>query len=371
VTARILIDASNLVVGGGVQVAASFIGNLLERDSNVAPDWLHDCEVWVSPQVASNLGDCATHASVRVAARRWRLTPAARHKRDVVFTVFGPTYGPRVGRREVLGYADVTSIYPPVTRFGLLKLLRMRLRRILSLHSVRSADTVVVESVAMRERLVSAFGLADSRIAVSPNTWHEVFDVTPRDDEIAAARSELPRTGLLCLYVARAYPHKNHLILAPTARAAVAQGLEVRFVVTLTDDEWALLPPEARQTLINVGAKTVQELPALYAACDVVFFPSLLEASSVTPLEAMKAHKPLIASDRDFVRSVADGAALYFEPTEPDSAVRALMEVSHDPAGVEGRLDEGDRIVATWPRGRSRTDAYVRLIDDALDSLQR
>ncbi|WP_416954714.1 glycosyltransferase [Nocardioides sp. T5] len=65
----------------------------------------------------------------------------------------------------------------------------------------------------------------------------------------------------------------------------------------------------------------VSQVPALYEACDGVVFPVLTSASP-SLLEAMRASRPLVASDRPFVREVAGDAAWYFEPTDPASWLR-------------------------------------------------
>ncbi|WP_416954715.1 hypothetical protein ACNKF0_20955 [Nocardioides sp. T5] len=118
-SASVLLDMSNLVVGGGVQVGASF----LDEVATLAADpealrrwpWLADVVIEASDVVIANATGSWPDLDVRVVDGR----PAARlrrrrdgHRFDVSFTVFGPDYGPRRARTRIVGFADVTSLFP-------------------------------------------------------------------------------------------------------------------------------------------------------------------------------------------------------------------------------------------------------------------
>jgi glycosyltransferase involved in cell wall biosynthesis len=134
---------------------------------------------------------------------------------------------------------------------------------------------------------------------------------------------------------------------------------------TLRDGEWAALPPGARKWMFNHGESTAQQVLDIYRQVDAIFFPSLLETSSVTPLEANVLGIPLLASDRDFVRSSAD-AALLFEPKDPGSVAAALIEFEAD----KDRFWRRARSTAVDYReqlsGSSRSEAYFDLVDGQL-----
>src|SRR5690606_1166829 len=143
----VLVDASNLRVGGGVQVAASFLDELLpamDDDRLLARyPWLGDTDVEVSPVVAEHLTAAAPGERVRVVDRR-RPGPSRwlpnRRGYDVEFDVFGPVYATRRARLRVAGFADGTSLFgmPAGVDQPLARRLRSRLRAEVSRRFYRS-----------------------------------------------------------------------------------------------------------------------------------------------------------------------------------------------------------------------------------------
>jgi glycosyltransferase involved in cell wall biosynthesis len=368
------VDLSNLVVGGGVQVGASFLDELgrLQEDLDARRrwPWLATLVVEASDAVVANVTDPRPGLAVRVVDGR----PASRLRRvsrrrpyDVSFTVFGPDYGSRRARTNVIGFADVTSLFPEFAEIpGRGARLRHAVRSRVSKQRFRSADLVVVESAHVAAALTSRWSVPAERITVVPNVLNRVFDDETRQVPL---RVELPGgpAAPLVAFPTRPYPHKNLGVLGAAARALEDEhGRQVRFALTLTDAEWERLDSATKSASINVGPLVVGQMPALYAACDAVVFPSLNECFSVTPLEALRTGRPLVASDRAFVREVAGDAAWYFEPTEPDSVARALSGMLSDEASRERRVELGQGIAGGWPTAVDRAVAYLDLIDRAL-----
>lgn len=371
-SASVLVDLSNLVVGGGVQVGASFLDELgrLADDPEARARWPWLCDVVVeaSDVVVANATSTQPGLVVRVVDGR----PAARLRRrpgrpdfDVCFTVFGPDYGPRRARTRIVGFADVTSLFPELAvirgrRARLRHLVRARVSRRL----FRSANLIVAESSFVTLALNERWGIPAPRLRVVPNVLNRVFHEESRQ---VALHVDFPE-GPVFAFPTRPYPHKNLAVLGAASRVLRDQlDRSVRFALTLTDDEWQRLDPATRAVSYNVGPLVVGQMPALYAACAGVVFPSLNECFSVTPLEAMMAGRPLLASDRPFVREVAGEAAWYFEPTDPSSLARVLAEVLHDADGRGHRVDVGKRIAVGWPTAADRAAAYLAIIDEALN----
>ena len=217
---------------------------------------------------------------------------------DVAFTVFGPDYGPRRARRTLVGCADVTSVFPEFSGIhGLRPSLVHAVRRRVSRRIFRRADRIVAESAHVTAALHERWGIDESRLRVVPNVLNRVFD-DPSQQTPLPAGVDLDGAAVFA-YPTRAYPHKNLGVLGAARRiAAEGGGPDIRFALTLTDAEWEHLDPATRAASTNVGPLTVAQVPALYAACTGVVFPSLNECFSVTPLEALRAGRTLVASDR-------------------------------------------------------------------------
>lgn len=376
----VLLDMSNLVVGGGVQVGASFVDELasLVQDPDTLRrwPWLADVVVEASDVVVANAtghdSAVASGLDVRVVDGR----PAARLRRrpddrsfDVSFTVFGPDYGPRRARTRVVGFADVTSLFPEYAGItGRRARLRHAVRSRVSRRTFRSADLIVAESGYVTDALAARWGIPERRLRVVPNVLNRVFEDASLQQPLEVEVERRPAFA----FPTRAYPHKNLSVLGAAARILRDEhGHEVQWVLTLTDDEWMRLDADTRAASRNVGPLRVSQVPSLYELSDGVVFPSLNECFSVTPLEAMRANRLLLASDRPFVREVAGDAAWYFEPTDPASLAQAVVDASADGALRERRLAEGVRVASGWPTGADRAAAYLALVDDALSSAVR
>lgn len=372
-SASVLLDMSNLVVGGGVQVGAS----LLDEVATLATDhealsrwpWLPNVVVEASDVVISNATGSWSDLDVRVVDGR----PAARlrrrqdgHRFDVSFTVFGPDYGPRRARTRIVGFADVTSLFPEYAGVsGRRARARHALRSRVSRSSFRRADLIVAESAYVTSALEERWGIPKHGMRVVPNVLNRVFEDPSLRQPVDAGGALRPSFA----FPTRAYPHKNLAVLGPAARILQEEhGREVQFVLTLTDEEWLGLDTGTRSVSRNLGPLRVSQVPGLYEACDGVVFPSLNECFSVTPLEAMRAGRPLVASDRPFVREVAGDAAWYFEPTDPASLAQALLDVTTNTVLRERRVIEGARVASGWPTSADRAAAYLALVDEATAS---
>jgi glycosyltransferase involved in cell wall biosynthesis len=103
----------------------------------------------------------------------------------------------------------------------------------------------------------------------------------------------------------------------------------------------------------------VQDLPALYAACDVVALTSQLEGTPVALIEASAASKPVVATRVGGVREVVrDGNTGWLvAPGDPVGMAANIAALLEDPAGAKRMGQEG----AIWVRDRFGQE---RLADD-------
>lgn len=368
-TARVLVDASNLMTGGGVQVAVSFLDELsaLRRhDAQARADhaWLSELDVLVSPAVHRGLAE-ETRQDLEPSARQsrpWHLSRwiPRRPRHAVSFSVFGPEYAARRADRRIVGYADVRSVsgVPSGEPSGAAARAKWTVRGVVSRLVARRADVLVVETTALREAMRKV-GFREHDIRVVPNTVSGVFGgtVTPRRDG---------REGeLVLVYVARPYPHKNFPFLAALAQEAEARhGLDITFLLTATEEELRSVAPALVDRSECVGVLTPDQLPALYARSDAVVFPSLLEAFSAAPLEGMACGRAVFASDRDFVRSMCGEVPFYFDPLDAVSAASVVAAAWADPEGMSRRVAAGQDLVRRAPTARDRALSYCSIISE-------
>jgi glycosyltransferase involved in cell wall biosynthesis len=324
---KVLINAGNLHVGGGIQAAVSFIIELC-RD----PAILSECKLhlYVSTAVHSNLiaagFSAPTHIQYRIIdlyglRTLWRANLFRGF--DLVFTIFGPLYISFRPSKHIVGFAQAWIIYPDnevSRRLPILK--RALLRCIYSLKWMffARADRLIVEQDHVKRRLSSQRQFPGDRIDVVNNCVGTIYAHSSLWQPIATFPGRV--RGVIYLgYLTRAYIHKNLDFLPAVAQelARIARS-QYKFVVTLTQAEWETQSLCFRRHVLNVGPLAIPQCPTFYSSIDGAIFPSLLECFSANPIEAMIMRRPLFASDRPFVRDCCKDNALYFDPTDPRGA---------------------------------------------------
>lgn len=370
---RILLDFSNLRVGGALQVASATLADLVREDITAPHPWIdRQLEIWLSPAVYRNLTIDVARLPGRVSVKDTRPTPLAllkrpRHRYDLRFTLFGPTYTGRLAACEIVGFAEVMLVYDrheyarDVRARGAREWIADKVKRRL----VRGYDCYVVETQAIADRLTRRYAIAADRIHVVRNQPHPLFAAAA----LKTGRAQRIGRDVHVAFPTRYYPHKNLEIVAQTGqRLKRDHALDLTVHTTLRADEWARLPSDARDFMCNHGEVTPPQLLEIYAQVDGIFFPSLLEASSATPLEANTLGIPLVASDRDFVRTSADAFAL-FDPTDPSDAAKAL---GYFATNRERAWSEASEIAADRRQSAAmappRTQQYLTLISRRLES---
>jgi glycosyltransferase involved in cell wall biosynthesis len=362
---RVLINASNLHVGGGVQVATSFIADIARLGADFP------IVVWASSKVAANLKglnvDIHGFEDFQVAnSFGVRFLFSRLNKRlsgfDVVFTVFGPLYSFNRSATKITGFAQGWVIYPANevrSRQGRVARLMTAVRGRIQGRFFALSDVYVVESGHVKRRL-RELGLANRQpVEVIPNCVSPVF-FAPH----LWAPLDVPYAGLAIKigFLGRNYLHKNLSIL-PAIRKILweSHGVNVEFFVTFRDDEWRLCSETFRSTIRNVGELSLAQCPSFYNAMDAIIFPSLLECFSATPLEAMAMRKQLFVSDRPFNRDVCGDFAHYIDPLNPVVAAGIIAEILARPADKE-TLDSAELHARTFSSSTERTEAYLKLI---------
>lgn len=371
-----LINASNLHVGGGVQVATSFICELAARR-----DEARDFVVWMSSAVFHNVqaSGCTLSAfsSFRVLDIKGRKRFPDSCLRELseircIFTIFGPLYH-KVDSRSVVGFAQPWIIYPENECYAKLswaEKLRSRLKFFLQKkYFQKNSDILVVEAEHVKQQLVLLGVKPASKIVVVHNTISALY----QDESIWSDFSVDRTPGKLSVgFIGRNYLHKNVDII-PEVRLILADkyGVDVDFYVTFTDEEWGKSPEVLRRAVKNVGALKVVDCPGFYSSLDAVFFPSLLECFSATPLEAMAMSRPVFLSDRPFNRDVSGDHAFYFDPMSAESAADVIYDYFSLPNDVRIKNLELARLHAiNFSSASERADKYLEVIFNGVNRVQ-
>ncbi|OOY22034.1 hypothetical protein BMI86_05775 [Thioclava sp. DLFJ5-1] len=375
-TKRFLINASNLHVGGGVQVASSFLSEIAKseaRRTNLSFALSSEVESAVGgAAMLSNVSDDVVSLNVN-GIDPWNVEALNFFAQfDCIFTVFGPLYRWNPPFKSIVGFAQPWIIYPrnEVYRtMPFLKRLRNRLKFWIQSQFFKRADCLVVELEHVKDGLVRELGVDPARIHVVHNCLSAIY----RDETQWMDVAVPPSDGKLRLgFVGRNYAHKNTKIFPEiVSKLRECHDIEALFYVTFTEEEWQASSPAFQEACVNIGPLAPAQCPAFYRALDAVVFPSLLECFSATPLETMAMERPLFASDRPFNRDVCGKHATYFDPGSPTDAAHAIAAAFKDGAPNATAMRAAREHAFSFSTPEDRAQRYLALLSSDLDETQQ
>jgi glycosyltransferase involved in cell wall biosynthesis len=221
-----------------------------------------------------------------------------------------------------------------------------RLGLLLERHVARRADVTLAASADLVER-ARRCGAADVRLAP------------------VAAPARVPTgsdPGLgrpLVLAVGRLHPQKGYDVLLDAlpylgdAVVAVAGDGPL-------EEELRARAPQVRW----LGRR--DDVGDLYAAADVVVLPSVWEARSLTAQEALRAGRPLVATDVGGIRSLVGDGAVLIPAGDPDALGAAVRRLLDDPAEAAAVAARGRAVAATWPTEQDTVDEVAQVYRELL-----
>ncbi len=328
-SSRILINAANLHSGGGVQVAVSFLNELIylgEVDSDViVSSKVHNELKSINAKVeifnSYNVHNASGFSSL-IDLKFINFIMSNR----TVFTIFGPLYSWRKPENSIVGFAQPWIVYADnkiYKSYGFFYKAIVRLKFFLQKYFYFKSDKLIVELDHVKKELKNLANKVE--VVVVNNCISSIYSNSKQWQSIDYVRAD--QSIVLLGIVTRDYPHKNLNILPDVAEILKHKyKFNARFLVTLTSEEWLKKDDRFRAYVDNVGSISVAQCPSFYNLLDGVIFPSLLECFSATPIEAMIMKKPVFASDRLFVRQACEDFVNYFDPIEPDSIAKSIYK---------------------------------------------
>ena len=224
----------------------------------------------------------------------------------------------------------------------------------------RRARMVIADSEDARRRIASGLRIPIDRIVVAyPGIDHATPPAAPD-----AGRREVP--GPYVLFVGQTEPHKNVVRLVeawdrgvPGDLALVIAGPAGRGEAALRD---AISSSPARLRIVRLDNVTDARLATLYRDATCLVLPSLAEGFGFPPLEAMRHGVPAAVADATSLPEVTRGAAVTFDPLDPDAIADAIRRIATD-AGLRGELVAAGTAVAagyTWASTARTVWAAIR-----------
>lgn len=340
---RILIDACLCSKGGGVQVALAFI-------ENIAIDPTFEVICVVNSEIDSQLSSLAKgkikHYFIekiepiykKISQGKRIAEIEKRHKPDLVFVVFGPSYW-RSEAPCIQGFALPLMVYENTRNFIYKNDLKSKLyQKILNYFKARmfkkNADYAVVETQTFKHRLSSFMNFDDSKIFVVENSFNSNFLI-----ESDNHNKNLCQSDWLNIFIPSAYyPHKNLNILVDVAyflKNDFNFKLKFNFLINKESENWKNIISLAKSKNVEEFFSTYGVVPnakmkELYIVNDFVLLPTLAEASTAVYPESFISKRVLLTSDIDFARELCGNAAVFFDPLDARDIAEKIITISAD-----------------------------------------
>ena len=365
---KLLIDCTNLKMGGGIQVAITFISDLIKTQKN------YQLSILMCKEFAETSKPFDDHESIdfieftknsKFNLSRSKDLRAIEKKinPDIIFTVFGPSYH-QSSFPKIVGYAIPHYIYedsPFFDSLSFLKSLRLFfLKRIKVKKFVQTSNALIFETEDSRKRFVQMYGYQKPTYVVS-NTLNSIF----KEKEKWVDYENLDQFSKDFKYVfclSSNYPHKNLKVIPKILDELQSRGVSnIKFVVSLSKEDLEL-DAKYNDRVVYLGKIQLTNLPSIYKKMHIVFMPTLLEVFSATYIEAMYMGIPVLASDMSFARDICRDAAQYFPPVDFVAATNKIVEISEDKNLQQVMVDKGKEVVQNYGSSLDRTNSYIEIL---------
>lgn len=367
----VLIDASIVSKGGGVQVALSFIENIA-----IDPDFKIICIV--NPEIDKQLSLQAKEnieyyyiESIEPIYKKFsqgkRISEIEKkHNPDFVFVVFGPAYW-KPKAQTLQGFALGKMLYEKELNIrGYEKLLNFIKKKIFQW----SQSDLLVETELVKKKLSAHFKYSLDKIYVIGNSYSPNFNKSILDNK----SNIIPDKNIFRILVPGSYYQHKNLERVILALAKIKedpnfhQNLEIVFTIPENSPDWQSLLNLAeikgvKDSISTVGFVENSKFAKLYLQNSAVICASLVESSTAVFPEAFLAQRPLLVSDRPFATELCEDAALYFDPLDEKDIAASIIKLISDINLQQILIDNGDKVLLkNYPTAEGKWILQKRLI---------
>lgn len=368
---KILIDASIVSKGGGVQVALA----LLE---NISRDPTFEVICVVNPEIDKQLSILAKKnikhyyiESIEPIYKKFfqgkRIAEIEkRHKPELVFVVFGPAYW-KPNAKTLQGFALGKMLYEKELNISIYeRVLNFIKKKIFQ----KSKSYLLVETELVKKKLAATFNYSLDKIYVIGNSYSPNFKKNILDNETEVFPI---KDKFRILVPGSYYQHKNleRIILALSEvkkDPSFSQNLEIVFTIPKESIEWnnllVLAENNAVKELISTaGFIENSKFAELYLKSHAIICASLVESSTAVFPETFLAKRPLLVSDRPFAKELCEDAALYFNPLDEKDIAHSILKIVSDVNLQKKLIDNGEKaLLKNYPSAEQKWALQKKLI---------
>ena len=331
----ILINATNIKVGGGLQVAISVIDSLLVNPRGESIYFVTSSKVYqqlsIPEEKLKNVfvcDFCFKNVFSFIKSYKYLNKLEKKFNISVVFTIFGPSYWHPVKAKHLIGFANAWLVSPNSKAYTIFssfikwkqKIKNYILRKLL----FKKGAVYVTETLDMQEQFCKVFKCEKDRVSVVGNCISQHFIESSEDADKFGLR-DIKKFKFVT--ISHNYPHKNLKTIPLVGQQLEKNGFDFTFIVTIDFAEYELLDSEFKKYTTNIGPIDIIDCKAVYKACDALYLPTLIECFTVSYLEAMASNTLILTSDLPFARNICLDSAFYFNPYSVNDISEVLETV--------------------------------------------
>lgn len=371
---NVLINASNLKVGGGVQVALSIIESLMNDNRGISFYFVVSEPIKLQLNITDYLNHNVYICDINiykyfdyVNSKKYLSKLELEHNIDIVFSIFGPSFWKPKKAKHLVGFANAWLVSPRSSAYKVYPFLSGIISRIKNMVLAKSLydkdNQYVTETMVMKQRFCSAFKCVPDSIDVVSNCLSPYFsnvsdlkyDVLEKVD------------GIKFLTISHNYPHKNLESICEVGKLLREMGYKFIFVVTFTEQQYDVMSDVFKDFTYNWGPVDLRDCPKLYNSCDALYLPTLIECFSVSYLEAMAMKKPILTSDLPFAHDVCGKSAFYFDPYNRNDIALTISKFIdlyvNSPDEIDLIVESYEGILLKFGDNEQRVNSYLKILE--------
>lgn len=366
---KLIINISNNLVGGGLQVAKSFIHLCKDFEDNHYTIIVRR-SLWEALDV-DQLKHIPFVNLVQVPNLKfYQLSDYLNEhinteNAQLIFTVFGPSYWhSRIP--QIMGYAIPHYIYPESPYWNSISWidkLKLKLKQVIHLRYLRrDANAIICETEDATKRIQRILNEKNLQFFTVSNTVGQHFLISEHK-KFSGKYPEKKVGDIWLLTMSKYYPHKNLQIIPEVILELKSLGVRnVHFILSITREEYEkIIPDYCRTNVHTLGPVPIDECPDVYEHSDMVFLPTLLECFSANYPEAMISCKPILTSDFGFARAICREAAVFFNPLDANEIAQSIKLLIENKKLQNNLIARGHEQVKSFPSAYERTKKYLEI----------
>jgi glycosyltransferase involved in cell wall biosynthesis len=371
------IDASNLLVGGGVTHLVEVLKVADPTDSG-----FERIIVWAGAATLARVedrpwlekrSDPALEANrlTRLVWQRWTLPTLLQEAKADLLWVPGGAIGTRFNPVVTMSRNMIPFEWIEIRRYGFsLSALRVLLLRWVQSRSFRRADGTIFLTRYAFDNVTKITGPLAGETSIIPHGVDTRFRMDPRRQRSAG---ELTAADpLRVVYVSTVDEYKHQWNVVDAIGRLRREGIPVRLDLygsarpsTMRRLTEAMKRVDARGEFIRYwGGVDYREIHKCYAAADVCVFASSCENMPNILIESMAAGLPIACSDRGPMPEVLGDAGVYFDPEKPATIADALRKLAASPKLRAEKASAASAAASafSWSRCTRETLAFLAAV---------